>query len=292
MKLADLLAADRVLLGIDGTTVREAAGPLVRAVVAGGQASDPAGLEALLADSLPREAVTVGQQAFLLHFRTDAVTSLTAALGVTNVLIHRQHDPLKESRILLLLLAPPRQAAHALRALGAFARELADEDLVDALHGATDPAAVLALPGFDREIPADLAVRDVMTVRPVTVGPEDTLGGALGLMLRHDENALPVVAESGEVLGQVTYGEVLQYLLPSYAKRLSGEMRPGGVVDPRDRPVREIMDRTVLCLSDDQRLADAAAVLVNKRLERVLVVRGGQLVGLLTREGIVRRLFG
>lgn len=293
MKLADLLAANRVCLGVEGTTVREAAGPLVRAVVADGRAADPDALHALLAESFASEAVTVGQQAFLLHFRTEAVTTLTAVLGVTQERIHRQHDPSKESRILLLLLGPPHQASHALRALGAFARTLADEGLVAALHEATNAAAVLALPGFDREIPADLAVRDVMTMRPVTLRPEDTLDVALGLMLQHDERALPVVSETGDVLGQVTHGEVLQFLLPAYAKRMSGVSRPGSAAtEPRDRPVREIMDRTVLCLSDDQRLADAAAVLVNKRLERVPVVRDGQLVGMLTREGIVRRLFG
>ena len=155
-----------------------------------------------------------------------------------------------------------------------------------------DPAAAVALPGFDREIPPDLAVRDVMASRPVSVGPDTTLAETLRLMLTRDEPAVAVVSEAGDVLGQVTYGEVLKHLLPSYAKRLSGEIRRGQAVDPGDRTVREVMDRSVLCLTDDQRLADAATMLVSKRLERVPVVHDGHLVGMLTREGIVRRLFG
>jgi CBS domain-containing protein len=293
VKLADLLAADRILLDVEGQTVREAAGPLMQAVIGSGQAADSEKLEALLAESLPREAVTVGQQAFLLHFRTEGVVAPTAALGVTRQPIHRQHDPAREARVLLMLLAPPKHAAVALAALGAFARALAEEAVVEALLAGADSAALVALPGFAREVPGDLAVRDVMASPTATLTPDDTLGHALDLMLRHDEPALPVVSDNQDVLGQVTYGEVLQYLLPSYAKRMSGATRRGAAyADPRDRPVRDAMDRSVLCLSDDQRLADAAALLVNKRLERVPVVRDGQLVGMLTREGIVRRLFG
>jgi len=62
--------------------------------------------------------------------------------------------------------------------------------------------------------------------------------------------------------------------------------------DLREMPVREAMDRTVLCIADDQLLTEIATLMVNKNLDRVPVVREGVLVGLLTREDIVRRLFG
>jgi CBS domain-containing protein len=48
----------------------------------------------------------------------------------------------------------------------------------------------------------------------------------------------------------------------------------------------------VLCLSEEQSLTEAATLMVQKKLERVPVVREGALVGLLTREDLVRRLFG
>ncbi len=52
------------------------------------------------------------------------------------------------------------------------------------------------------------------------------------------------------------------------------------------------MDRTVLCVSEDQALADVATMMLNRNVERFPVVREGALVGFLTRGDIVRRLLG
>ena len=63
------------------------------------------------------------------------------------------------------------------------------------------------------------------------------------------------------------------------------------VSNPESLAVREVMDRSVLCVSEDQTLADVANMMVNKDVDRFPVVREGALVGFLTRGDIVRRLF-
>ena len=144
----------------------------------------------------------------------------------------------------------------------------------------------------------ELLVRDVLTPWVISTGPEATVSEAAALMARHHLAALPVVSEEKEVLGMVSYGELLRHLLPGYAKRKSGELaaRPSAADqadrDRREMPIREAMDRSVLCIADDQLLTEIATLMVNKNLDRVPVVREGALVGLLTREDIVRRLFG
>jgi CBS domain-containing protein len=52
------------------------------------------------------------------------------------------------------------------------------------------------------------------------------------------------------------------------------------------------MDRTVLCISEDQTLADVATMMLNRNIERFPVVSEGKLVGFLDRGDIVRRLLG
>jgi CBS domain-containing protein len=52
------------------------------------------------------------------------------------------------------------------------------------------------------------------------------------------------------------------------------------------------MDRTVLCVSDDQTLGEIATMMLNRNVDRFPVVRDGALVGFLTRGDIVRRLLG
>ena len=298
MKLVELLAPDRVVLDVTGETVREAARPLIPAVIASGRGLDADRLEALLADALPGEAVTVGQQAFLLHFRTDAVDRVTAALGVTAQPVHRERDATKEARIVLLLLAPLGEGAAYLRALAAFARALAEEDVVTMLEGARTPEEVLRAPELrDLDVHDELLVRDVVVGRAVSVRPDATLLEAARVMVVNHVGAIPVVSDTREVLGLVSHGEVLRHLLPHQVRKLSGEYpaagRKGRTSDAaKEMLVRDVMDRSVLCLPDDQPLSDAAALMVNKKLERVPVVREGAFVGLLTREDIVRRLFG
>jgi len=298
MKLVDLLGVDRVLLGVPGTTVRDIARPLVDAAIASGRVRDPEKLDALLAESLPREAVTVGQRAFLLHFRSDVVQAMTAALGVAAEPVHREHDPAKEARVVLLLLAPSHDASAFLRGLAAFGRALAHDDLIDALLAAEHPADVLAIPALAGiDMPADLLVRDVLAPGVISARPETTLAEAAAMMTLYDVPALPVVSDEKEVLGIISYGDLLRYFLPAHTKRLSGETPGVGrgsnaamAGDPREMTLREAMDRSVLCVSEDQALSEVAALMVNKNIDRVPVVREGALVGLLTREDIVRRL--
>ena len=294
MKLVDLLGVDRILLGVPGTTVRDIARPLVDAAIASGRVRDPEKLDALLAESLPREAVTVGQRAFLLHFRSDVVQAMTAALGVAAEPVHREHDPAKEARVVLLLLAPSHDASAFLRGLAAFGRALARDELLAAEHPA-DVLAIPALAGID--MPADLLVRDVLGAGVISARPETTLAEAAAMMTLYDIPALPVVSDEKEVLGIISYGDLLRYFLPAHTKRLSGETPGVGrgskatmAGDPREMTLREAMDRSVLCVSEDQALSEVAALMVNKNIDRVPVVREGALVGLLTREDIVRRL--
>jgi CBS domain-containing protein len=125
-----------------------------------------------------------------------------------------------------------------------------------------------------------------------------TLGEASKLMVAHGVAALPVVSDEDEVLGLVSHKELLSHLLPAYIKREStGELRAvprrgGEILDPHRIPVRDVMDRSVLCVSEEQTLADVATMMVSRDIERFPVVRDGALVGFLTRTDIVRRLFG
>ena len=54
----------------------------------------------------------------------------------------------------------------------------------------------------------------------------------------------------------------------------------------------DAMARSVLCVSEDQSLADAANLLATKDVERAPVVKDGVLRGFVTRADLVRRLLG
>jgi CBS domain-containing protein len=160
-----------------------------------------------------------------------------------------------------------------------------------AMLASKSPQQIVELPMLrDAELPGQVTVRDVMTPHVYTVKGEQTLGEVARIMVDRDIRAVPVVDDGGGLVGIVTHREVLRYLVPEFQQRIkTGEFRRAGA-DPQLVPVREAMARSVLCLSEDQPLADVASLMNNKDVDRFPVVREGVVVGFLTRADLIRRL--
>ena len=253
----------------------------------------------MIQNTWPEDLTSVGEYAFLPHFRTEAVRSLLVAVGVAPTPILWEKDPNRAARVVIFIVAPPRDTPTYLQVMGAIARALSDAETVAALHAARTPDDVLALPALAAiELPSHLLVRDVMTARVFSVPPEMSLGDVARLMVERNVRALPVVDEAGALLGMVTHRELLRFLIPDYLQRTkSGEFRAPtksqvqrGSTDPQQIPVREAMARSVLCLAEDQTLTDVASLMSSKDVDRFPVVREGKVVGFLTRADLVRRL--
>ena len=99
-------------------------------------------------------------------------------------------------------------------------------------------------------------------------------------------HAVPVVGQRYEVLGVLTSGDALAYLLQSGGP--GGQRR--GRSDAVPRVARDFMTRTVLCVSEEQSLAEAGHMMVNRDVEQLPVVRDGELVGFVTRDSILGAL--
>jgi CBS domain-containing protein len=302
MRLSDLVRPDRVVVPLEGATLSEAGFHLLEALVATGAIAQPERLWARAREERPEDLVAMGDRAFLLHYRSDAVRELAVALGTSAAPVSRElgeSDDRREARIVLLVAAPPRQAALYLQVVGAFARLLSRADVVDAVLAQADAAGVAALPAWGEVALRDqLAVRDLMTERPRSVAPDAGLRDAALDMVRAGVAGLPVVEQDGRVVGMLSQRELLQHLLTKYLARggapasRPAEPRPGDTGPVDVRRVRDVMTRQVLCVSPDQPVAEVAAMMTNKDVDRVPVVRDGRLVGFLTRGDIVRKLIG
>jgi CBS domain-containing protein len=301
VRLADLLSPRRVLVPLAAATWADGIRLLLDACLADGRVRDEAKLEAAVRHAWPEDTLSLGPHAVLPHFRTDAVDGVVAALGIApRPMIGHGADAetAAGARIMLLVIAPPRDAAAYLQAVAAFARALARPDVVEALHAATNADAVLGLPGLqDVRLEEELLVGDVMGTASVVLPPEMPLDEAARLLVRQGVDAAPVVGPGSEVIGLLSSRELLRYVLPSYVQRVqTGEQGRG----PRRKEgappgrvlVRDAMARNVLCVSEDQSLSDVASLLANKDVPCLPVVREGVLRGVLTRAEIVRKLIG
>ncbi|WP_201738492.1 GGDEF domain-containing protein [Thermus thermamylovorans] len=105
-------------------------------------------------------------------------------------------------------------------------------------------------------------VREIMTKAPVTVNPWASVREAARLMARHRVGSLPVLLD-GALLGVIT------------SRDLRG-------VHP-NRVVQDVLKGPPLCISPEASLLEARALMEEKGVERLLVVKEGRLLGLLTK---------
>jgi CBS domain-containing protein len=296
VKLGALIAADRIVVPLPPGPLPVAAAALLDRV--GHSVDDIEKLRQRMEEERPEDMVAMGDRAFLLHFRTDAARELVVALGTAEQPITRDVGDGEQqvARIVLFIVAPPRLAAPYLQLLAALSRLFSQPALVEAIL-AERTAAGLAklLAEAEYEAPERLSVRDIMTEHPRSVSADTPLREAARDMVRAGIGGLPVVDAEGRVIGMLSERELMRHLLNAY---LHGAGPAGGAASGKVPPgagrrlVRDVMTRQVLCVSPDQPLAEVASIMTNKEVDRVPVVRGGSLVGLLTRGDIVRKLIG
>ncbi len=293
MRLGELLRPEHIVVPLAADNVREAVRALAERLAASGALARPEAIEAVYDERRIRDIIHVGSHVLLPHLRSDAVGGLLIALGVTpRPIAAGAEDASATARIVVLVLAAHSASNLYLQTVAALARALRKDATVRALLDADSSADVLEVAAlWNTAIPPRLTVRDVMTPRVYRASADTPVRVVLEIAARHKLRAVPVVGEEREVLGMVTDRDLLRHLLPR-VRRVEGESGGAeGEAPPSETPVREIMSRSVMCISEDQGLAEVAAIMVNKDVERLPVVSEGRLTGFLTRGDIIRKLF-
>jgi len=294
VRLRDVLAPERTIVPLSVSTLQEASTQLLERLSSARGVIDAEKLSRRVGTTNAGDVVAMGERAFLLHGRTDAVGQLLVGIGVApQPLCHVDEDGHEHcARIVLLVVTPPRHAARYLQVVGAFARLLRKPDVLAEVLSARSGAALVALDSFATyQLPEQLTVRDVMTDQPVTIRAEAPLQEAARTLVRIGLGALPVVDDEDRVLGMISEREVIRHLLTVQA--FTGpDARVAAPPMPGSKTVRDVMTRQVLCVAPNQPLAEVASLMSNKDVDRVPVVREGRLVGFLTRGDIVRKLIG
>ena len=290
MNLAGLLPPEHVFVPLDARTLSDALQQMVHGLAARGAIRDAEALERLLA-ARPRDAVAIGDEVVLPHYRTDAVARLVVALGVAaGPLDATELGITTRPRIVTLILAPPETASLYLQTVSALARAFRDPGVVERIAAAGSAEDILAIEQLaELRIQPRLTVRDVMLPAREAVTPDTPLREAVELMIRLRLRALPVLGEKREVLGVVTERDLMRALLPQIP-RAGDEAQPADTGE--SLRVRDAMSRSVLCVSEEMGLEEAVNMMINKDVEQFPVVAAGKLTGVLARGDIIRKVFG
>ena len=131
-----------------------------------------------------------------------------------------------------------------------------------------------------------MLVRERMSAHPVIVHPDTSFGDAMELLRAKKVRRLPVVDDKGALVGIVVEKDLLK-TAPSPATTLSVYEIPYLLSKLK---IKDIMIKRVITVEEDWPLEEAARVMVEHKIGSLPIVRGNQLVGIITETDIFRAM--
>jgi CBS domain-containing protein len=139
--------------------------------------------------------------------------------------------------------------------------------------------------------------REVMTSPVISATANAPVRDIAQLLLKNHISAVPILDHSGAPIGMVSEGDLIgrrnaqrEWWLALLAEGeslssdfLSGLRRP-------ERVASDVMSKPVVTVGEDSDTGEIARMLAAYRIKRVPVVRNGQVVGIVSRENLLRAL--
>lgn len=146
-----------------------------------------------------------------------------------------------------------------------------------------------------------LKARDIMTKNVITVTPDTEITQAAKLLLENHFNGLPVVDESGKLIGILCQDDLIvqqkRLPLPSLFTFFDG-LIPLTSYRSLEKEVEKIVATTVsqamttdpITIDPDASLEDIATLMVNNNIHTLPVLDRDRLVGVIGKEDVLRTL--
>ncbi len=127
-------------------------------------------------------------------------------------------------------------------------------------------------------------VKDAMTVSPITATPDTPLGTLEQLFEAHDFNGIPVLDRQGRLVGLVTKFDLLKAFI------LTTDSPAPRYTDIINLPASSVMTTNPETVSPDLPLSRLLQQLVEMRTKSFPVVENDRLVGIISREDVLKAL--
>ena len=116
-------------------------------------------------------------------------------------------------------------------------------------------------------------VKDLMTEKPVTIGPRDTVKKALATLNETRTNGMPVVDGEGALVGMIVKADIYRFLIaPGHYEAC---------------PVEWVMTKQVVTCSDEEEVLEAAKKLRTHNIIAMPVIQAGKVIGTVSLENLV-----
>jgi CBS domain-containing protein len=146
-----------------------------------------------------------------------------------------------------------------------------------------------------------LKVKDVMTRKPKTLKQQSTLAEALRFFTKYNITGCPVISNDN-VVGIITQSDILKIinvhskiqknndlytLVLSAIKNEKFDTMKGSIKKILKSPVKSYMTKTLITVSEDDDVYVATRLISEHDVQRLPVVRGKKLVGIVSRKDLI-----
>ncbi len=146
-----------------------------------------------------------------------------------------------------------------------------------------------------------MIARELMTVEVIKVDASATIGEAVKLLREHTISGLPVVDKEGHLIGVITGGDVLRAIQQRAQKIYHSLFGPTQVVIDESvwredshrllvLPVEKMMSKGAVTVRLNTPVGEIADLMLRQNVRRVFVIHQDKLMGIITRNDIVRWL--
>jgi len=132
-------------------------------------------------------------------------------------------------------------------------------------------------------------VMEFMTKNPQAVTEKESVRRAQMLMKGLMEKTLPVIDNSGRLVGAVSMHEVMEIIWSPKSSKPYSELI-GSDKEPPDIAVGSIMSRPAIAVSPDDTIGKVASLMVEKGLATIFVHEGEKLVGVVSQADLMEQV--
>ncbi|MFW5992489.1 MAG: CBS domain-containing protein [Halanaerobiaceae bacterium] len=143
-----------------------------------------------------------------------------------------------------------------------------------------------------------LKVKDIMNEDVITVKPDNSVEEAAEILSNNHISGLPVV-EDGELVGIVSESDLIvknkKLHFPDYINVIGGIIYLESYEKFKKEfkkfiavKVKDLMSEDVITVSSDTTIEEAATIMSEKDVNRLPVVEGKKLIGIITRADIIK----
>jgi CBS domain-containing protein len=111
-----------------------------------------------------------------------------------------------------------------------------------------------------------MQAKDIMTRDIITVNPGMTVRNLAQTLIRNQISGAPVAGKSGKIVGVVSEADI---------------------VAKKGKDVKSIMSKKVISVLEDTEVEEIARLMTDQKIKRVPVMRGDEVVGIVSRADIV-----